>query len=115
MTFTFHWPVDAAAEGDQEVGEGGDLLEPLGGLLGVGGVELAELPGVGHPAHAVAHDEQAHYGQADLGLTHLDNTFSSVHNLISVGGALSFTSMPLLLKLILSPTMLLMLGEVFIN
>ena len=78
MTFTFHWPVDAAAEGDQEVGEGGDLLEPLGGLLGVGGVELAELPGVGHPAHAVTHDEQAHYGQADLGLTHLDNTLNNL-------------------------------------
>ena len=76
VTFNLHWPVDAAAEGDQEVGEGGDLLEPLGGLLGVGGVELAELPGVGHPAHAVTHDEQAHYGQADLSLTHLDNIFS---------------------------------------
>ena len=112
---TFHWPVDAAAEGDQEVGEGGDLLQPLGGLLGVGGVELAELPGVGHPAHAVTHDEQAHYGQADLGLTHLDNIFSYDHNLIIVGGALCFTSMPLLLRLILSPTMLLMLRGVFIN
>ena len=86
------------------MGEGGDLLQPLGGLLGVGGVELAELPGVGHPAHAVTHDEQAHYGQADLSLAHLDKM--GQFNLISKN---LFTSMPLLLKLMLSLTMLLML------
>ena len=54
------------------MGEGGDLLQPLGGLHGVGGVELTELPGVGNPADAVTHNEQAHDGQADLRLGHLN-------------------------------------------
>ena len=66
-----YWPVNAAAEGDEEVGEGRDLLQPLGGLLVVAGIELTQLPGVGHPADSVTHDEQTHNGQANLGLAHL--------------------------------------------
>ena len=61
------------------MGEGGDLLQPLGGLRVVGGVELTELPGVGNPADAVTHDKQAHDGQADLSLTHLDNIYSNLN------------------------------------
>ena len=66
-----YWPVNAAAECDEEVGEGGDLLKPLGGLRVLTRVELTQLPGVGHPADAVTQDEQTHNGQADLGLAHL--------------------------------------------
>ena len=54
------------------MGEGGDLVQPLRGLRVVGGVELTELPGVGNPTDAVTHNEQAHDGQADLGLGHLN-------------------------------------------
>ena len=66
-----YWPVNAAAECDEEVGEGRDLLKPLGGLLVVARIKLTQLPGVGHPADAVTQDEQTHNGQADLGLAHL--------------------------------------------
>ena len=55
------------------MGEGGDLLEPPGGLHRVPGVELTELPGVGDPADAVTQDEQTHDGQADLGLANLNS------------------------------------------
>ena len=90
------------------MGEGGDLLQPLGGLRLLGGVELTELPGVGHPADAVTQDKQAHDGQADLGLAHLNNIYS-VEDFNRCILRSSFTSMPLLRRLILSLTMLLIL------
>ena len=80
-----YWPVDAAAEGDAEVGEGGDLLEPLWGLLVVALVELTQLPGVGHQPDGVAeHDDDADV-DTDSGHQHvlsanvtLDNCMSHV-------------------------------------
>ena len=108
--YSWHWPVDAAAEGDEEVGEGGDLLQPLGGLRLLGGVELTELPGVGHPADAVTQDKQAHDGQADLGLAHLNNIYSELWtNILIIFWFSLFTSLPPLLMLTLSPTILLIL------
>ena len=88
------------------MGEGRDLLQPLGGLLALARVELTQLPGVGHPADAVTQDEQTHNGQADLGLAHLREKEASK---LTFNYPLLLTSLPLLLKLILSPTMLLML------
>ena len=68
------------------MGEGGDLLEPLWGLLVVALVELTQLPGVGHPADPVTYDEQTHDGQADLGLAHLRKCDFLFNFLLSISG-----------------------------
>ena len=65
-------PIEAAAECCEEVGDGCGVFDPEW-HVGVG-VEVDQLPHVGHPPHPVTQDEEAHDGQADLGMRHLPPT-----------------------------------------
>ena len=62
-------PVGAAAGGGQQVGDGGGVVDPGGRRLLL--VQVVELPDVGDPPDTVADDEDADYGQADLGVGHV--------------------------------------------